>query len=158
VFKYCTYSFIFAILLFHFILTFGQCMNTNTTILYPSGEILSSRARLHCSIPGNTDNRVQSPNFKTFKELRNRFQGVSSADLCSLAGRYDNPIPIRFLAPIDCIKFQHRGASWLSSVRSGFVGRRDLIDCAQTAVRQSRVRFPCPAPPSLGKLLQRRYF
>ncbi len=23
---------------------------------------------------------------------------------CSLAGRYDNPIPPRFLAPIDCIK------------------------------------------------------
>ncbi len=27
-----------------------------------------------------------------------------SARLCSLAGRYDNPIPIRFLAPIDCLK------------------------------------------------------
>jgi hypothetical protein len=24
--------------------------------------------------------------------------------LCSLAGRYDNPIPTRFLAPIDCLK------------------------------------------------------
>ncbi len=23
---------------------------------------------------------------------------------CSLAGRYDNPIPLRFLAPIDCLK------------------------------------------------------
>jgi hypothetical protein len=23
---------------------------------------------------------------------------------CSLAGRYDNPIPSRFLAPIDCLK------------------------------------------------------
>ncbi len=26
------------------------------------------------------------------------------ARLCSLAGRYDNPIPTRFLAPIDCYK------------------------------------------------------
>jgi hypothetical protein len=24
--------------------------------------------------------------------------------MCCLAGRYDNPIPARFLAPIDCLK------------------------------------------------------
>ena len=38
------------------------------------------------------------------QEPRNRFQGVNSASLCSLSGRYDNPIPTRFLAPIDCLK------------------------------------------------------
>ncbi len=27
---------------------------------------------------------------------------MNSANLWSLAGRYDNPIPTRFLAPIDC--------------------------------------------------------
>jgi hypothetical protein len=37
-------------------------------------------------------------------EPRNRFQGMNSASLSSLAGRYDNPIPTRFLAPIDCLK------------------------------------------------------
>ncbi len=37
-------------------------------------------------------------------EPRNRFQGMNSASLCSLAGRYDIPIPTRFLAPIDCLK------------------------------------------------------
>jgi hypothetical protein len=37
-------------------------------------------------------------------EPRNRFQGMNSASLCSLAGRYDNPIPPRFLAPIDSSK------------------------------------------------------
>jgi hypothetical protein len=37
-------------------------------------------------------------------EPRNRFQGINSASLCSLAGRYDNPIPTKFLAPIDCLK------------------------------------------------------
>jgi hypothetical protein len=31
-------------------------------------------------------------------------QGMNSASLCSLAGRYDNPIPPRFLAPIDFLK------------------------------------------------------
>ncbi len=29
---------------------------------------------------------------------------MNSASLCSLAGRYDNPIPTWFLAPIDCLK------------------------------------------------------
>jgi hypothetical protein len=29
---------------------------------------------------------------------------MNSASLCSLAGRYDNPIPTRFLAHIDCLK------------------------------------------------------
>jgi hypothetical protein len=29
---------------------------------------------------------------------------MNSASLCSLAGRYDNPIPTRSLAPIDCLK------------------------------------------------------
>ncbi len=42
-----------------------------------------------------------SPNFKTFKEPMNRFQGINSAGLCNLAARYDNPIPTRFLAPVD---------------------------------------------------------
>jgi glucan phosphoethanolaminetransferase (alkaline phosphatase superfamily) len=37
-------------------------------------------------------------------EPRNRFQGMNSASLCSLAGRYDNSIPIWYLAPIDCLK------------------------------------------------------
>ncbi len=47
---------------------------------------------------------VQSLTFKTFMKPRNRFQGIISAILCSLEGRYDNPIPTRFLASIDCLK------------------------------------------------------
>jgi hypothetical protein len=27
-----------------------------------------------------------------------------SASVCSLAGRYDNPTPTRFLSPVDCYK------------------------------------------------------
>ncbi len=45
-----------------------------------------------------------SPNYKTFKKTT--FQGINSASLYSLAGRYDNPIPTRFLAPINCLKCQ----------------------------------------------------
>ncbi len=37
-------------------------------------------------------------------EPRNRFQGMNSASLCRLAGRYDYPIPPRFLTPIDSLK------------------------------------------------------
>jgi hypothetical protein len=50
----------------------------------------------------------QSPNFLTFKEPKNRFQGTNCASLCSLAGRYHNPIPTRFLAHTDGEKYQHR--------------------------------------------------
>jgi hypothetical protein len=49
-------------------------------------------------------NSSQSPYFYTFMEPRNRLLGMNSASLCSLAGRYDNPIPPQFLAPIDCLK------------------------------------------------------
>ncbi len=42
--------------------------------------------------------------FKLFKKPQNRFQGINSASLCSLAGSYDNPVPSRFLASRDCLK------------------------------------------------------
>ncbi len=35
---------------------------------------------------------------------------MNSASLCSLAGRYDNPIPTQFLAPIDCLKIPAQSA------------------------------------------------
>ncbi len=37
-------------------------------------------------------------------EPRNRYQGMNSASLCSLAGRYDNPVPLRYLGPIISLK------------------------------------------------------
>ncbi len=46
---------------------------------------------------------ILSPNFETFKEPKNQFQGINPPAY-SLAGRYDNPIPTRFLASIDCLK------------------------------------------------------
>jgi hypothetical protein len=42
-------------------------------------------------------------------EPGNRFQGMNSARLCSLAGRYDNLIPLRFLAPIDYLNSSSEG-------------------------------------------------
>jgi hypothetical protein len=43
---------------------------------------------------------------------RNWFQGMNSASLCSLADRYDNPIPPRFLAPTDFLKIPGLVALW----------------------------------------------
>jgi hypothetical protein len=39
-----------------------------------------------------------------FMVPQNLFQGMNSASLRSLAGRYDNLIPPRFLVPIDFLK------------------------------------------------------
>ncbi len=46
--------------------------------------------------------------FLNFKEPRNRFQGIDADSLCSMAGRYDNPIQTRLLVPIDCSKISAR--------------------------------------------------
>jgi hypothetical protein len=51
--------------------------------------------------------RFLSRFFKTFMEPSNRFQGsqgIYSAGVCRLTGQYDNPIPTRFLVPIDFSK------------------------------------------------------
>ncbi len=42
--------------------------------------------------------------FEQIKEPKNRYQETDSARLHSLAGRYDNPIPTRFLAPLRLFK------------------------------------------------------
>jgi hypothetical protein len=57
-------------------------------------------------------------------EPRNRFQGMNSARLCSLADRYDYTIPTRFLAPIDFLKiaaqvYEHAGKLGGWTVRPG---------------------------------------
>ncbi len=54
---------------------------------------------------------IQSSNFWTFKEPRNWFQKINSASLCSLACRYDNPIPTRFLANMEYFKIKTTGAN-----------------------------------------------
>jgi hypothetical protein len=50
-------------------------------------------------------------------EPRNRFQGMNSTNLCSLAGRYDNPFPPRCLAPIDSLKIPTQIGSRYCPVR-----------------------------------------
>ncbi len=60
----------------------------------------------------------------TFKEPTNRFQLTNSARLCSPAGRYDNPIPTRFLSPIDCLKIPAQQ----NQCRSGATVHKSLLE------------------------------
>jgi hypothetical protein len=52
-------------------------------------------------------------------EPRNRFQGINSASLYSRAGRYDNPIPTRCLAPIDFLKHSSSAFRRQEGARNG---------------------------------------
>jgi hypothetical protein len=51
---------------------------------------------------------------------------MNSASLCSLAGRYDNPIPPRFLAPIDFLKIPAQGATTPPPSTRGKAGRNHM--------------------------------
>jgi hypothetical protein len=53
-------------------------------------------------------------------EPRNRFQRMNSASLCSLAGRYDNPIPPRFVAPIVFLKIPAQDSGYTVLSKSSF--------------------------------------
>ncbi len=50
----------------------------------------------------------------------NRFQGMNSASLCSLAGRYENPIPPRCLAPIDFLKIPAQSSAATNKNKAWF--------------------------------------
>jgi hypothetical protein len=46
---------------------------------------------------------------------------MNSASLCSLAGRYDNPIPTGFLAPLDCLKIPGFGSFYFPNYKCFFL-------------------------------------
>ncbi len=48
--------------------------------------------------------KIAEPVFLNVYGAQASIQGMNSTSLCSLADRYDNPIPPRFLAPIDSLK------------------------------------------------------
>jgi hypothetical protein len=80
-------------------------------------------------------------------EPRNRCQGINSASLCSLAGRYDNPIPTRCLAPIDFLKipaqFANSSSTWEVSAPAALTNKKpenfDKIQ-ASNIIKQNGVR------------------
>ncbi len=99
----------------------------------------------------------------TFTEPRNRFQGMNSVSLCSLAGRYDNPISTRCLAPIDCLKIPalaarydkqgcrtgpQAGNRFLGSLKVYKYGLRSVTSNNSQGFVQDTL---APRPPTLGR-------
>ncbi len=78
-----------------------------------------------------------------FMGPRNWFQGMNSASLCSLAGRYENPIPPRCLAPIDFLKIPA-----LVLLRLSIAGNTKYvyIKCTTVNVPSSELDWDPPNP------------
>jgi hypothetical protein len=64
---------------------------------------------------------------------------MNLASLCSLAGRYNNPIPTRFLAPIDCLKIPALAGQYENPIPTRFVAP---IDCYKIAAQNVSVKTP----------------
>jgi hypothetical protein len=64
---------------------------------------------------------LPEPEFLNYSGAQKSIPGINSS--CSRAGRYDNPIPTRFLAPIDCFKKK------ISSTVMNFWKGRDMFLC-----------------------------
>jgi hypothetical protein len=84
----------------------SRCTNllASSQPIFVSAEIGQNSSVL---LPSLTTNRAWIFKLLTFKDPKNRFQGIHSASLCSLSGRCDNPIPTRFLALYIVQKVQH---------------------------------------------------
>ncbi len=74
---------------------------------------------------------------------RNRFQGMNSASLCSLAGRYDNPIPTRCLAPIDFFKIPAQDKLYRRRCETSACAIATNYACAVAASAKSAVETSC---------------
>jgi hypothetical protein len=61
-------------------------------------------------------------------EPKNRFQRINSISLCSPVDRYDNPIPTRFLAHIDCLKIP------------GLVGKRSQFPTSMSSTSGLKIQ------------------
>ncbi len=66
-----------------------------------------------------------------------------SVSLCSLVGHYDNPIPTRFLAPIDCSKIPA-----LNGIYFMHLGFDLVLHCAEQQEVQVARRPPLPGTSS----------
>ncbi len=71
-----------------------------------------------------------------FMGPRHWFQGMNSASLCSMAGRYENPIPPRCLAPIDFLKIpaQNDLPKFTNTQREGEILKKYIRKASQTSL------------------------
>ncbi len=77
--------------------TFGRLGTIVLVSIWNAEYFISENAYHTVSLKEREREQPLSPNLKIFKELKNQFQGIDSASICSQMGRYDNPIPTRFL-------------------------------------------------------------
>jgi hypothetical protein len=83
----------------------GYILHSRQSQLVERGGRVRTRKRRHQKTLGllsympSPSERVRDGIFKLLRSL-----GIDSAILCSLAGRYDNPVPTWLLAPIDYYK------------------------------------------------------
>ncbi len=92
--------------------------------------------------------------FKLLRRPRSDSKGPIFGRLCSLAGRYDNPIPTRLLAPVDCLKIPAQfGASCLLTCQSpnnwsAFGGKGNTLKKRQRQNKKpNQARSPVPHTP-----------
>jgi hypothetical protein len=76
-----------------------------------------------------------------FMGPRNWFQGMNSASLCSLAGRYENPIPPRCLAPKDFLKIPAQNRASVDRLPCILVSINNLYICFAQCVEQGKNWF-----------------
>ncbi len=93
----------------------------------------------------------------TFMEPKNWFQGTNSARLCRLAGRYDDPIPVRFLAPIDCFKIPAQLTGALYAWHIPHLRPRGTWRRRQTGLRSACQVAPFPGSRACLKKTQINY-
>ncbi len=67
---------------------------------------------------------------------------MNCASQCSLAGRYDNPIPPRFLTSIDCLK-----------IPGQYTHQWTVVYTQETSSSVTRVTLPCTPSPSFHELI-----
>jgi hypothetical protein len=92
------------------------------------------------------------PVFLNVMGPRNRFQGMNSASLCSLPGRYDNPLPPRFLTPINSLKIPALYTMGLFQCRAE-VGQKTFFKSLQKIANQQIQILGLPPLSQIHKFL-----
>ncbi len=89
----------------------------------------------------------RKPGFLDNKSSVHAPSGIDYASLCSLAGQYDNPIPIRtrFLAPINCFRIPAQHCGLVTDETFQFCDYCEKADIVQTKYCKDR---PLTCTPS----------
>jgi hypothetical protein len=73
---------------------------------------------------------------------------MNSASLCNLAGRYDNPIPPRFVAPIDFLKIPALACRYNNLIPTYLLAPIDCLKIPAQVPDHPPTHSPLPTLPS----------